>query len=73
MESFKNKSKLINIIVFICGLISFLGIDGLKNVIPSEYQYIIPTIIMIAGYTLVQLSEDKRVEVAEQLVQRKKQ
>lgn len=66
-ESFKNYSKLINILVFICGLISFLGVEGLKGFIPAEYEYLVPTIVMIAGYILVQLSEDKRVERAENI------
>ena len=66
-ESFKYYSKLINILVFICGLISFLGVEGLKGFIPVEYQYLIPTIVMVAGYILVQLSEDKRVERAENI------
>jgi hypothetical protein len=68
MESFKNKSRVINIIVFICGLISFLGVEGLKGFIPVEYQYLIPTIVMVAGYVLVQLSEDARVSRAEEMV-----
>ena len=67
----KDFSKLTNIIVFIAGVISFLGVEGLRGIIPAEYQYLIPTIIMVAGYILVQLSEDKRVEVAEQIVQKK--
>lgn len=66
--SLKNYSRAINIIVFFAGLISFLGVEGLKNVIPAQYQYLIPTIIMVAGYVLVQLSEDARVERAEQIV-----
>ena len=66
-ESFKNYSKIINILVFICGLISFLGVEGLKGFIPTEYQYLVPTIVMVAGYILVQLSEDKRVERAENI------
>lgn len=71
MESFKNKSRIINIIVFAASFIVYIGADGLRNVIPIEYQYLIPTIMMIAGFILVQKSEDKRVEVAEQLIQQK--
>jgi hypothetical protein len=63
----KHFSKLTNIIVFFAGLISFLGVEGLKGFIPVEYQYLIPTIVMVAGYILVQLSEDKRVERAENI------
>lgn len=68
MESLKNYSRAVNIIVFICSLITYLGVDGLNNIVPDEYKYIIPTIIMIAGFILVQLSEDARVKRAEELV-----
>lgn len=68
MESLKNYSRAVNIIVFICSLITYLGVDGLNNIVPDEYKYIIPTIIMIAGFILVQLSEEKRVTRAEELV-----
>ena len=68
VESLKNYSRAVNIIVFICGLISFLGVEGLKGIVPIEYQYLIPTIIMVAGYILVQLSEDARVSRAEEIV-----
>ena len=68
MESLKNYSRAVNIIVFIAGFISYIGADGLKGIIPPEYQYIIPFIVMTAGYILVQLSEDARVIRAEELV-----
>ena len=68
MESLKNYSRAVNIIVFICSLITYLGVDGLNNIVPEEYKYIIPTIIMIAGFVLVQLSEEARVERAQELV-----
>ena len=68
MESLKNYSRAVNIIVFICSLITYLGVDGLTNIVPNEYKYIVPTIITIAGFILVQLSEDARVERAEELV-----
>ena len=61
----KHFSKFITIIVFFAGLVSFLGVEGLRGIIPPEYQYLIPTIIMVAGYVLVQFSEDARVERAE--------
>lgn len=68
MESLKNYSRAVNIIVFVCSLITYLGVDGLNNIVPDQYKYIIPTIIMIAGFILVQLSEDARVQRAEELV-----
>lgn len=68
MESLKNYSRAVNIIVFVCSLITYLGVDGLNNIVPDQYKYVIPTIIMIAGFILVQLSEDARVQRAEELV-----
>ena len=68
MESLKNYSRVVNIVVFICSLITYFGVDGLTNIIPDEYKYIVPTIITIAGFILVQLSEDARVSRAEELV-----
>lgn len=68
MESLKNYSRAVNIIVFICSLITYLGVDGLTNIVPDEYKYIVPTIITIAGFILVQLSEESRVSRAEELV-----
>ena len=38
---------------------------------PAEYAYYIPIIILIAGYILTQTTENKRVEVAEQIVEEK--
>lgn len=70
MESLKNYSRAVNIIVFICSLITYLGVDGLTNIVPDEYKYIVPTIITIAGFILVQLSEDARVSRAEELAVR---
>ena len=67
MESLKNWSRITNILVFIAGFIAYIGADGLKGVIPAEYQYLIPFIVMAAGYLLVQLSEEKRVERAEHM------
>ena len=58
VESLKNYSRAVNIIVFICSLITYLGVDGLSNIVPNEYKYVIPTIIAIAGFVLVQLSEE---------------
>ena len=70
MESLKNFSRITNIIVFIAGFVSYIGADGLKGIIPAEYQYLIPFIVMTAGYLLVQLSEDARVSRAQELALR---
>jgi hypothetical protein len=67
VKSFKNYSRLINLVVFICGLITFLGVENLRTVIPENFQYLIPVVVLSAGYILVQLSEDKRVKRAENI------
>lgn len=68
VESFKVKSRLANVLVFVAGLVSYMGVDGLRTVIPSRYANFVPVIVMVAGYIVVQLTEDKRVTVAEELV-----
>ena len=67
MQSLKNYSRATNILVFIAGFISYVGADGLKGIIPPEYQYVIPFVVMLAGYILVQVSEENRVQRAENI------
>ena len=69
VESYKFKSKLANVLVFVAGLVSYVGVDGLRSVIPSEYANLVPVIVMVAGYVVVQATENKRVAVAEEIVQ----
>ena len=71
VESYKNKSKTANAIVFLAGLITYIGVDNLARVMPKEYAYLAPIIVMIAGYIIVQTTENTRVEVAEQLAVKK--
>jgi hypothetical protein len=68
VESFKFKSKLANIVVFLAGLIVYVGKDGLYSIMPSEYANLVPVIVLVAGYFVVQGTENTRVAVAEQLV-----
>ena len=68
VETYKYKSKIATAISFLAAFIVYIGQDGLKQVMPAEYAYLIPIIIFIAGYILTQKTEDKRVDVAEQLV-----
>lgn len=71
VESYKNKSKTANAIVFLAGLITYIGVDNLSKIMPKEYAYLAPIIVMIAGYIIVQTTENTRVEVAEQLAVKK--
>ena len=68
VETYKYKSKFATAIAFIAALISYLGKDGLAQFIPEEYAFLIPLLVFAAGFVLAQSTEDKRVEVAEQMV-----
>lgn len=68
VESYKTKSKIATAAAFIAGLIAYIGQDKLATVIPPEYANWVPIIVLIAGYILAQSTENKRVDIAEQLV-----
>jgi len=71
VQSYKNRSKLANAIVFLAGLITYIGVDNLAKIMPREWAYLAPIIVMIAGYIIVQTTENTRVEVAEQIITEK--
>ena len=66
VESYKIPSKLTNILVFLAGFIVYIGKDELAKIMPVEYAYLAPIIVMVAGYIAVQKTENIRVERAEQ-------
>ena len=68
-ESYKIQSKITNAIVFLAGLITYLGVDNLAKVMPKELAYLAPIIVMIAGYIAVQATENKRVQNAEKIIE----
>ena len=68
VESYKYKSKIATAIGFLATIIVSLGKDGLTKIIPAEYVWIIPVLVTIASWILAQKTEDKRVDVAEQMV-----
>ena len=67
-ESYKYKSKIATAVGLIAGLIVYIGKDNLATIVPAEYANWISIIVIIAGYALAQVTENKRVEVAEQIV-----
>lgn len=67
-ESYKTKSKIATAISFVAAFITYIGQDGLTQIIPAEYAHLIPLIILVAGYILTQTTENRRVAVAEQLI-----
>ena len=66
-ESYKYKSKLATAIGGICTIISVLGVQELTEIFPGYGQYI-PAIVAIATWYISQTTENKRVEIAEQLI-----
>ena len=68
VQTYKYKSKIATAIAFIAGIIVYIGKDGLATIIPVEYANLIPIIVLIAGYILAQTTENKRVEIAEEMV-----
>lgn len=67
VESYKLKSKLITAIGGIATIISVLGVNQLEALFP-EFGKFIPAIVALATWYTSQISENKRVNVAEQLV-----
>lgn len=67
VESYKFKSKLATAIGGIATIITALGVEQLSTAFPSFGRYI-PVIVAIATWYVSQTTENKRVEVAEQLV-----
>lgn len=67
VESYKIKSKLATAIGGICTIISVLGISQLTQIFPGYGQYI-PCIVALATWYLSQTTENKRVDIAEQLI-----
>ena len=68
VKTYKYKSKIATAISFIAAFIAYIGKDGLTQIIPAEYANCIPIIVLIAGYILTQTTENKRVDVAEQMI-----
>ena len=68
VESYKYKSKIATAVSFLAALIVYVGRDGLTEIMPAEYAGIIPILVFIAGYILTQSTENKRVDVAEQMI-----
>lgn len=70
-ESYKQKSKIATAVAFIAAFIVYVGEPGLRQIIPAKYSFLIPIIVLLAGYFITQSTENKRVEVAEQLIHEK--
>ena len=71
VTTYKYKSKIATAVSFIAMFIAYLGKDGLAEIIPAEYAWLIPPIVGVAAYIVTQSTENKRVAVAEQMVYEK--
>ena len=67
VESYKFKSKLATAVGGIATVITTLGIGQLEAIFPQFGKYI-PVVVALATWYLSQTTENKRVEIAEQLV-----
>ena len=67
IKSYKYKSKVATAITFIATYILYLGQDGLNELLPKEFLFIVPFLVYLAGYFVTQTTEDKRVSVAEDI------
>ena len=68
VETYKHKSRMWTIIVAVIVAISTIGINDWQNILPTKYSFLAPTIVAVLGFVVAQLTEEKRVNVAEQLV-----
>lgn len=65
--SFKKKSRLITAISFIITILAFISVEEWASVLPQDLVVFAPTIVAVIGYIASQLSEEKRVVVAEEI------
>ena len=71
IQSYKYKSKIATAVSFLAAFIVYIGKDKLAELLPPEYAFIASFIVILAGYILAQGTENKRVDIAEQLIESK--
>ena len=69
--TYKYKSRLITAISFLITILAFISVDEWASVLPQDFVVFAPTIVAIIGYIASQLSEEKRVVVAEEIAVKK--
>ena len=69
--TYKYKSRLITAISFIITILAFISADEWASVLPQDLVVFAPTIVAVIGYIASQLSEEKRVVVAEEIAVKK--
>ena len=71
IQSYKYKSKIATAVSFLAAFIVYIGRDELAKLLPTEWAYLTPIIILVAGYIATQGTENKRVNIAELLIEAK--
>ena len=67
--SFKWKSRIITILAFLFTWIAGnVTVEQIASGLPEEYKYLATFIFAMIGFFATQLSEEKRVHVAEELI-----
>lgn len=71
IQSYKFTSRLITLLGAVFVYLSTLTIEQVEHVLPPEYAYLAPLIVIIIGFGAAQLSEEKRIETAREIFNEK--
>ena len=68
IKTFKYKSRFVTAASFLIVLLASVTVETWQSVLPHDYWVLIPTLISVLGYLATQLTEERRVATAEQMV-----
>ena len=71
ITSYKFKSRLITLLGALFVYLSTLSIEQLEHVLPPEYTYLAPMLVILIGFGAAQLSEEKRIDTAREIFEQK--
>lgn len=66
MKSYKNKSVLYNVIGYIITVGGTITVTQWTSILPADLDFLATILVAVFGFLLTQVSENKRVLVAEQ-------
>ena len=67
-KSYKNTSILFNILGYIVAVGGTITVTQWTSILPSGYDWLATILVAVFGFALTQLTENKRVSTAEELV-----
>ena len=67
-ESYKNTSILFNIIGYIIAVGGTITVTQWTSILPAGYDWLATILVAVFGFALTQLTENKRVSTAEELI-----